>query len=129
MKDLFDFFLFTSILGIILSNPAFLNSKFQSLENKKKMDIIPAKQAYKNKEINFPKRYLNEKASSSVQNKNIDNKDANIQIIKFCNYKNDKKLITFNVYFYYWNYEIANQIEFNITSSFDIKETSSKNKK
>ena len=130
MKHLFAVFLFNLILGIILSNPAFLDAKIQSLENKKEIDIIPAKQAYKNKEINFPKRYLNEKALSTVQNKNIDNKDANLQIIKFCNYKNDKKLITFNVYFYYWNYEIANQIEFTITSSFDIdiKETSSKSK-
>ena len=71
MKYLFIILIVYSNRGFILSNVT------------KEKNII--KKAHKNKEINFPKRYLNENDSSIIY-KEFDNKDANLQIIKFYNY-------------------------------------------
>ena len=113
MKYLFIILIFYLNRGFILSNLT------------KEKNII--KKAHKNKEINFPKRYLNENDSSIIYKK-FDNKDANLQIIKFYNYYKVKNTISFNIYLYFFEYKIPNQIKFNILVSFEIRKKRSNEK-
>ena len=113
MKYLFIILIVYSNRGFILSNVT------------KEKNII--KKVHKNKEINFPKRYLNENDSSIIY-KRFDNKDANLQIIKFYNYYKVKNTISFNIYLYFFEYKIPNQIKFNILVSFEIRKKRSNEK-
>ena len=122
-KIFFTLLLFCSLFENIISNKGFKKGSIKNIFNKSiKMKKLISKaksiNTKKNKEINSSKRSLEEKTKLS---KNIDNKTAGIQIIKFYNYTNDKenKKIKFNTYFYFLKQKIPNIIKFNITITYE----------
>ena len=129
-KILFGFLLFSSIFGNIISNADFKKRFIKDIFNKNnKIQKLISKaksiEAQKDKEINSPKRSLAEK---TILSKNIDNKSAKVQIIKFYNFTNDiqNKNIEFNTYFYFFSdQKIPEQIKFNIIISSEKDKPSS----
>ena len=114
MKYLLIIVIFYSIFCFILS--------------KVDLDKKLIKKVNNNNVINSSKRYLNEN-TSSIEYKRIDNKAANIQIIKFFNYNKERNIIKFNIYLYFFEYKIPNQIKFNLIVSFEIRKRRSNDRK
>ena len=116
MKFLFVILLFSSIFGNIISNADFKKRPKKNIFNKNnKIQKLISKanpiKSQKNKEINSSKRILEENT------KEIDNKIAKVQIIKFYNYTNDtkNKKIEFNILYYFFSdQKIPIQTKFNI---------------
>ena len=115
MKFLFVILLFSFIFGNIISNADFKKRPKKNIFNKNnKIQKLISKanpiKSQKNKEINSSKRILEENT------KEIDNKIAKVQIIKFYNYTNDtkNKKIEFNILYYFFSdQKIPIQTKFN----------------
>ena len=120
MKYLLVISLFFSIFGSIISDVAFkkgtIKSKFNiKFKMPKSMDKLQKLKAHINNKKNPSKRSLE-------LDKIIDNKTAQVQIIKFYNYaitgKEIEKTITFNTYFYFLKKHIPKTINFKVLITF-----------
>ena len=118
MKYLLVISLFFSIFGSIISDVAFkkgtIKSKFNiKFKMPKSMDKLQKLKSHINNKKNPSKRSLE-------LDKIIDNKTAQVQIIKFYNYtiKEKEKTITFNTYFYFLKKHIPKTINFNVLITF-----------